>query len=115
MVGGGQLEAQAPNRVLAAEATILCSLRLRTPCRELRLSCLRLFARLDEPLFERLRLRACPSVRVARLAPLFPHDAAAQQLQSRVSLGGFLRRGRLRAHDFEPPLRLRAAVPPKPP
>ena len=110
MLGAGQPEAQPPDRVLAAEPAILRGLHLRTPRGELRLGRLRLFARLDKPLLERLRLRACTAVRIAGLAPLFPHDAPAQQLQSRACLSGFLRRGGLAAHDLQPRLDLRPQV-----
>jgi len=102
VVGVRHQEAKLAKPPLAREAPVLRGLHLRPPGLKLPFGVDGQLAGLGQPPLERLDLRGGPAMRVARLAPLLPDDAAAQDLEPRRGLGRLARRGRLQAQHLEP-------------
>src|SRR5207249_6403900 len=97
-------------RPLALQPPILGRLQLSLAASEFGLGRGRSLARLLEPPPQGLDLRGRPPVGVARLAPLLPGDAAAQQLEPAPGFGGLASDGRLATDDLQPWLDLAAEV-----
>src|SRR5450759_4370796 len=106
----GKLQAQPAELALPAEPPILCCLDLGTPRLELGLRRLGQLTRLRQPPLQRLGLTGRPAMCVARLAPLFPHDAAAQEIESRRRLSALSSGSGLAAEDLQTRLDLRLEV-----
>ena len=102
MLSFGQLKPHLAEGALPREALVLSRLHGGSSGLEFVLGDARLLACLDQLPLQALRLGRGATVRVTRLAPLLPDDAAAQELESRCGFGCLAGGSGLDAQRIEP-------------